>query len=134
MFKVGDKVKYVSGNYGDSKTNPLFTKYRVLGTVDEVEPSGWIGVCWDNGAHNSYHQKDLKLATRKDIAITNRSVRFLLKYDLDQDPIEEFVTMDEVNVRIKELLNRSDLRQDSMVVYEIKSKKKVKVETKITIK
>jgi hypothetical protein len=63
-----------------------------------------------------------------------RPVKFLLKHDLDVDPIEEFETMDQVNERIKQLLERSDLKRDSMVVYEIKSKKQVKVETKISIK
>lgn len=58
-------------------------------------------------------------------------VNFLLKYELDEDPVEEFETMKEVEKRIKELLDNEDLKKDSLVVYEIKSVKKVKLETKV---
>lgn len=62
-------------------------------------------------------------------------VNFLLKYDLDQDPIEEFETMEQVKERIDYLVkNERSLRKESMVVYEVKRKKVVSVETKISIK
>lgn len=63
-------------------------------------------------------------------------VNFLLQYELDEDPIEEFETMKQVNDRLKELAGRSDLKRDSIVLYEIKAKKTVKLttQTRISIK
>jgi len=64
-----------------------------------------------------------------------KKVNFLLKYDLDEDPIEEFETMKEVDERIKELVEEEDsLQKESIIIYEIKAKHEVKVETKITKK
>ena len=60
-------------------------------------------------------------------------VNFLLKYDLDEDPIEEFETLNKVKERIKELMKNDDLDRDSIVIYEIKSKKEVEPKTSTTI-
>lgn len=55
-------------------------------------------------------------------------VNFLLKYDLDEDPVEEFETMAEVKDRIAELVKTEEtLKQDSIVVYEVKSVKRAKI-------
>lgn len=61
-------------------------------------------------------------------------VNFLLKYDLDEDPIEEFETMEQVKERIKQLSTRSDLKRDSIVIYHIKKKQAATIETTIKIK
>lgn len=60
---------------------------------------------------------------------------FLLKYDLDEDPIEEYETMKEVEERITWLVeNKRSLRRDSIIIYEIKAKHEVTVATKISKK
>lgn len=66
-FKTGDRVRYVSGHWGDTNNNPLWggAYGHIVGTVDRINgpynDSSWIGVMWDNGSHNSYSsQHDLQ--------------------------------------------------------------------------
>lgn len=52
-FKIGDRVKYVSGKWADSKSNPLWGgEYgKIIGTIEGV----WGKDCdvkWDNGECN----------------------------------------------------------------------------------
>lgn len=55
-FKIGDRVKYISGRHGSSVTNPLIgTEFECAGTLDAAP----CGVLWDNGEHNSYSPGDL---------------------------------------------------------------------------
>ena len=61
------------------------------------------------------------------------TTKFLLKYDLDEDPIEEFTTLVEVKKRIKEIAKKDDLKRESIVVYEIKRKMKVTLQTKTVV-
>ena len=63
-------------------------------------------------------------------------VNFLLKYDLDEDPIEEFETMKEVEARIKELLieHEDDLQRDSIKIYGINTIHQVELKTSISIR
>ena len=63
-MKVGDKVIYVSGVYGDSPINPLYggSQGKVEGEVCEVLEDGIIIVQWDNGNVNDYLTKDLSLS------------------------------------------------------------------------
>lgn len=58
-FKIGDKVKYISGNYGDYEDNPLWGgKFgKVIGKICRI--SGSISVNWQNSTHNSYGAEDL---------------------------------------------------------------------------
>lgn len=57
--------------------------------------------------------------------------RFILQYELDADPFELFATEKEVRARIKELAEKSDLKRDSIKVYEIKNVRAVKLGTSI---
>jgi len=67
LFKVGDRVRYVSGAHGEEWANPLWggEQGNIAGTVDEAHGGqryvGDIGVTWDNDAHNSYCADDLDL-------------------------------------------------------------------------
>ena len=65
-LKVGDKVKYTSGNFGDDYGNPLWNgeQGRIVGTVIKLSFSGmWIDVNWGGYPNygNSYHPIDLEL-------------------------------------------------------------------------
>ena len=65
-FKKGDRVKYTSGRFSDSLSNPLYGgQYgKVLGSIALISCD--VNVLWDNGFTNSYSGSDLKLAeTRK---------------------------------------------------------------------
>ena len=66
-FKIGDIVKYVSGNHGDYDNNPLWggKHGKVTGVIVEDKGKGVglsIKVNWDNDTHNSYEENDLELA------------------------------------------------------------------------
>lgn len=61
-------------------------------------------------------------------------VNFLLKYDLDVDPVEEFETLAQVKKRIQELAKCSNLKRNSLIVYAVKSRKPVELVDKVQIK
>jgi hypothetical protein len=65
-MSVGDKVKYVSGRFGDCAYNPLWggSCGRVVGTVSNKH-SLHIQVMWNNGKRNSYEKSDLQLIKPK---------------------------------------------------------------------
>ena len=63
-LKVGDRVKYTSGIYGDEKQNPLWDgKYgKVIGTlVSIIRAECALSVQWDNKETNLYKLNDLEL-------------------------------------------------------------------------
>jgi len=72
-FKIGDLVKYTSGQFGSSPHNPLWggTEGNVKGTIEEIvcdfskwahtDDKEYIYVQWDNGHSNSYASCDLAL-------------------------------------------------------------------------
>lgn len=67
--------------------------------------------------------------------IKQPKVNFLLKYDLDEDPIEEFTTLAQIKKRIRELVKEEDsLKRDSIVVYEVKKKMVVELIDQVKIK
>lgn len=90
-------------------------------------------VFFNHGEHD-WANTELVQVKRNIKAGKPKPVHFLLQYQLDEDPIEEFSTMNEVEERLKELAEDENLQRDSIVLYEIKSKKQVLLETKITIK
>ena len=63
-FKVGSRVIYTSGNFGDAVNNPLWNgKYgQIVGTIIEVKDEGFpLRVRWDNGWENTYRYEDLEI-------------------------------------------------------------------------
>lgn len=131
-FKVGDKVKLVVKNGNEPRYGWGNVKPGDEGVIAQIQSDGDLIVEFEQQSYWSGVEKEFVLVTKH--SVKPKPVHFLLKYDLDVDPIEEFETMKEVNDRIKELMNRSDLKRDSMVVYEIKKKSVVKVDTKISLK
>lgn len=59
-FKVGMRVIYASGHYGDSPSNPLWggSQGYIVGTIDAAGRN--IEVMWDNGIRNGYDPKHLE--------------------------------------------------------------------------
>ncbi|MDQ3816302.1 MAG: hypothetical protein M3362_01260 [Acidobacteriota bacterium] len=133
MFKVGDRVRI-------KKSSVYAHQNSGNGVIIGESSDGWVTVKFDDGYDNSYiADRDLESVTGKGKRGRPRTkapkVNFLLKYDLDEDPIEEFETMDQVKERIDHLVkNESSLKKESMVVYEVKRKKVVSIQTKITMK
>ena len=115
-FKVGDKVK-MNNNCkfsGDYYVIQDFTD-KGLGAFDDHSC-----VCADEG-HWSFvgNAKPQKLP------------KFLLRYEIDSDPWEEFQTLTAVRKRIKELEEEG---AHSYKVYEIASVKEVVISKRIEIK
>lgn len=135
MFKIGDKVRVVGKcicpGDRDCLRNQIATIESNDGDDEGEQP-------WrvENEYDSCYFDaSSLEPSTGKRSRPSKpRPVKFLLKYDLDEDPIEEFETMEQVTDRIDYLVkNESSLKRDSMIVYEIKSKKTVSVQTKIKL-
>jgi hypothetical protein len=61
-LKVGDRVKYTSGCFKDSATNPLWggKHGKTKGTIRHTN-AGSILVKWENGRENYYSEDDLEL-------------------------------------------------------------------------
>lgn len=68
-FKVGDRVKYISGKHGDYNVNPLWGgKYgKIEGVVIKTADYSTlpIRVSWDNGGKNTYYERDLELTVQE---------------------------------------------------------------------
>ena len=122
-LKVGDKLLQIN------KGGDLGFVGKVI-TVREVCDSGGIESNGSGFFSEDFLKEHFKLLKNGKIP----KVNFLLQYELEEDPVEEFETMVQVRKRIKELLERDDLKEDSMKVYEIKSVKEVKISKSITIK
>lgn len=127
-FKVGDKVKYTSDNFGDYDRNPLWGGlYGKLVGIITNHSDGWYDVSWDNGETNSYNEEDLELVKKAELP---KPPKFILQYEIDEDPIEEFQTLREVEKRIRELVNEGG---HSFKVYEVKKMTIPEVEKKEVI-
>lgn len=117
-FKAGDRIRNI-----DIDSN----NFNKIGTVFGLneEGNGYL-IQYDDGHTGNYGiDSDYKAF----------NVKFLLKYMLDVDPIEEFETMEEVDKRIADLVkNKRSLKRDSIFVYEVAKIHHVQVEVKITKK
>ena len=121
-FKVGDRVRSISaenhnGNVGtirrvDTTSVPYLVELEIIG-------SWWF-------AENSLERVG-KSAKR----MKPKQPQFLLQYEIDSDPWEEFQTLSAVRKRIKELEEEG---AHSYKVYEIKSVKEVVISKRIEIK
>lgn len=70
IFKVGDLVKYTSGEYTDSVYNPLWggKHGKVIGIISQVRPhDNDYSVFWENEMRNTYSFISLDKITREDI-------------------------------------------------------------------
>ena len=60
-FSVGNKVKLVQTDYGDTPSNPIWngTYGCIVGVIESIDSSS-IEVDWENGEHNGYFNSDLR--------------------------------------------------------------------------
>ena len=78
MFKVDDRVVYVSGAHRHGESNPLLgTTYECCGSIIEVR-SNSVSVRWDNGERNSYRDQDLMHASQVEGGV-NPNAAFRMK-------------------------------------------------------
>lgn len=152
MFKIGNRVKVTNDGCTYTTYEDMAKKLKAkkwtrgndcsdgdIGKIVNIDEGryGYIALVEINNREVLIGVEGLKLIVDKRGHPRTKvpKVNFLLKYDLDEGPIEEFETMDQVKERIDYLVkNESSLKKDSMVVYEVKRKKVVSVQTKITMK
>jgi hypothetical protein len=65
-FRIGDIVKYTSGDHGNGPSNPLWvddSSCNIKGEVSYINKFDdfCIGVKWYNGKTNVYRERDLDL-------------------------------------------------------------------------
>ncbi|MDD5551100.1 MAG: hypothetical protein PHS34_07570 [Candidatus Omnitrophica bacterium] len=109
--KKGEKFKIIGINnlYGG------IYYYGAIKSNDELI-SGWL-------------EKELRLVKKG----KPTKVNYLLQYELENDPIEEFETIKQVEERIKELAEDKNLQEDSIVLYKIASVKHIKIKREVVI-
>ena len=138
-FKVGDRVKIVEESIGGSATR----KYNVgkIGSIVEVDNNDHYKVDGDFIDSSGREHSKGRLFLLRELELVKESktpkpikVNFLLKYELDEDPIEEFETRTAVMKRIRELTKDTSLKRDSIVVYEVKKKVNITLEDSVKIK
>ena len=133
QFKIGDKVEATKEIDGEVRKG---SKGKVLHVEDGRVSLGveWEKKCLTGGhelnngkakkGHGWYvHPSAIKLIKSGPV----RPTKFLLQYELDEDPVEEFATMEEAQARAKELFETNDdLKKDSVVIWEVAKKYTVK--------
>ncbi len=123
-YKSGDKVRVTGQTCGHSAG---------IGSIiilDKPWPSASEKNAWRVKNANYYITESE--FTKVNVGKTN----FILKYDLDSDPVEEWSTLEQVKERIGELVKNKDknrLKLDSIVVYKVEKVMPIKVETKVEI-
>lgn len=124
-FKKRDTVKLTNDLWGDKGEVCVIIDidqeddelpYQIL--INSNREEFWV----DEGDIESYTQTKTS------------KVKFLLQYELDEDPVEEFETIAQVKKRIKELAKRDDLKRWSIVVYEIKKVMPIELIDSVKIK
>ena len=129
-FRVGDRVKRIQI---DNAWEGRWFKVGQVGTVTKVDSRHGIDVDVDgvgrvDGNDDSYLEL---VSCKRPKPAKIQPPRFILQYELDEDPFELFATEKEVRVRINELADKPNLKRDSIKVYEIKNVRAVKLGTSI---
>ncbi len=119
-FKKGDKVRAIDNYLEVRKGDVLTVKSGPKGNV---------------GGGNYYFKEVGQVMLGNDLELLPaKPLKFLLRYEIDEDPIEEFASLPAVRKRVKELVDKHGESVHSFKVYEIKSVKEVSISRRIEIK
>lgn len=125
---VGDTVKRINGNNADVAQGTICK----IVSIDYDLGSAQV----DAGRAGVNHDiENLQLVTPFNGKL--KAVlppKFILQYELDQDPFELFTTMKEVKARIAVLAENRSLKRDKIFIYEIANIQKVELGVSITLK
>lgn len=69
-FKIGDRVKYISGQWMEGNDNPLWGGMcgYIVGTITELKlEDNALRVQWDNGSSNNYYESDLDIVKEQPV-------------------------------------------------------------------
>jgi len=138
-FKIGDKVKFKYKKIGESvpssyNAGGINVKHGstklgkeiavVKGKYDKYTEVEFISE--DNRAVClGFYENDLELVTRGNYK--PKTPTHVVIWEEDNDPAKLFTSEKDANDFIKELTENSDVKQDSIILLEVKSAKKVKV-------
>ena len=145
-FKIGDKVRILSKSVGGGlSTSNIFKEagkergnYWVVRIEDDTYYKGVkrylvVDSIKDGTSGDHFLEKDLILVKNSKIP---KQPKFLLQYELDEDPVEYFDNLPQVRKRLKELNKDSTFKRDSVRLFELKRELEVEIKelTSITIK
>ena len=131
-FKAGDRVKVETTKNIDTKSGISVDDTGVIVSLesgdfdnedtanvkmDKPKKDDVDTVNWNSGNVFTLYESQI-IHTNKRTS-KPKPTKFILQYELDEDPFETFTTKKALVARIKELLERSDLKRESMVVYNV---------------
>ena len=136
-FKKGDRIKYLGTKEGetDSDWETYFGIHGIKegskGTIQSVHSSYYYvendGRPTTDGC---LHDCDLELVNSKEL----KKPTHLVVWEEDQDPCKFFENLNEANVFIKALSENTDVKQDSIVLVEIKTARKITIQKSLRAK
>ena len=118
-FKVGDRVKRIESDYNGMEIGNE-------SIVISVNREGDIELKDFDGTHTSNYFRKIGSGVVK-------KPKFLLQYERDEDPIEEFQTLVAVKERIAELTKDDEVQQDSYKVYKIEKVYEVNITKQVNL-
>lgn len=132
-FKIGDKVRTIS-----SKQNYSHRRVGYEFVIEEIHHDKGYPTWYreKRGVASGVAETSLELVKIKNTMAKNSKepkINFLLQYELEEDPIEEYETEQQVKDRIKELSEISDLQEDSIVVYDVSRVRKISLKRELVI-
>lgn len=129
-FKIKDKVKIVKVfNEDGSICTEHSEDIGKIFVVESVNKYAKFPYSLE-GIDSDWKDQELKLIS------TYKLPKFLLQYELDEDPVEYFDNLPQVRKRLKELNENSSFKSDSVRLFELKKELDVNIKdvTSITIK
>ena len=115
-FQIGDKVALKEGY--------KFKSQQVgVGVIFSVGSDGWLNVRWENGNENGYEEKGVVILK----GYKPKAPTHVVIWEEESDPARLFTSEKEAKDFVKELSDKPSVKQDSILLIEIKSCKKVGV-------
>lgn len=135
-FKVGDKLKVLdTSNVRSYHAEESIGKTFVLDSVRAASLNQNDRICpFNNDFGCNYKASDFKIFGSK--TKKQKPPKFLLQYELDEDPVEYFDSLPQVRKRLKELTKDETLKRHTVRLFELKKELSVDIKetTSITIK
>jgi len=119
-FNVGDTVRLIRDCSG--------LKAGYVGPIVLVEGELFVGETPGQRCGCEYSNWEMVAEAPKQL------VKFILQYELDEDPLETFATLTAAKNRVKELAARPDLKRDSIVLYEVAKIYNISLDTTVSMK
>ncbi len=130
-FKVGDKVKIIKIIDDDGD---MYQKDKgKIGKITDIDNNHTHPYSLDcKGLMADFFlENELELVKKSKPA---KPPKFLLQYELDEDPIEYFEMLPQARNRLKELVKDETLKRHTVRLFELKRELSVEIKDNISIK